>query len=251
MREVIFAGLPDYVAAQRQACIDRSVALLDELGLAYEVTTATDPFFADVYAAQAAYQQGFELKYRAARAAALPGRQAGDRLDQLSPGLLRPLLRDSGGQRAGPHRLPWVRHRTARARIHGAARSRRTRLAGVGGRLTCLRCRSCGMRVRRTCRGWLPCGWRCTSTSSRTGCACRYRPTASSPGRSRWHPPGALRRRRAGRGRGPAGRVRRRARAGAFRGTTVEEQRGCSPRSTSLDSERRTEVGRRLFAFGH
>ncbi len=63
MREVIFAGPPEYVSAQRQACLDRSVALLDALGLAYEVTTATDPFFADVYAAQAAYQQGFELKY--------------------------------------------------------------------------------------------------------------------------------------------------------------------------------------------
>ncbi len=63
MREVIFAGPPDYVIAQRQACIDRSVALLDALGLAYEVTTATDPFFADVYAAQAAYQHGFELKF--------------------------------------------------------------------------------------------------------------------------------------------------------------------------------------------
>jgi len=63
MREVVFAGPPEYVLTQRQACIDKSIALLDRLGLAYEVTTATDPFFADVYAAQAAYQQGFELKF--------------------------------------------------------------------------------------------------------------------------------------------------------------------------------------------
>jgi seryl-tRNA synthetase len=63
MREIVFAGPAEYVAARRRACIERSVALLERLGLAYEVTTATDPFFADVYAAQAAYQQGFELKY--------------------------------------------------------------------------------------------------------------------------------------------------------------------------------------------
>ena len=63
MREIVFAGPAGSVAARRQACIERSVALLDRLGLAYEVTTATDPFFADVYAVQAAYQQGFELKY--------------------------------------------------------------------------------------------------------------------------------------------------------------------------------------------
>lgn len=63
MREIVFAGPAAYVLAQRDACIRHGVALLERLGLAYEVTTATDPFFADVYAAQAAYQQGFELKY--------------------------------------------------------------------------------------------------------------------------------------------------------------------------------------------
>jgi seryl-tRNA synthetase len=63
MREVIFAGTVDYVRGQRQACIDESIRILDDLALAYEITTATDPFFADAYAAQAAYQQGFELKF--------------------------------------------------------------------------------------------------------------------------------------------------------------------------------------------
>jgi hypothetical protein len=63
MREIIFVGPADYVLANRTTLVDMSVHLLDELGLAYEITTATDPFFVDSYAVQAAYQQGFELKY--------------------------------------------------------------------------------------------------------------------------------------------------------------------------------------------
>ena len=75
MREVIFAGPPEFVSARRQACLERCVALLDGLGLAYEVATATDPFFADVYAAQAAYQQGFELKFELLVPLPLQGRK--------------------------------------------------------------------------------------------------------------------------------------------------------------------------------
>src|SRR5258708_24511115 len=63
MREKIFVGPADYVLAQRKILLDLSAKYLDELGLAYEITTATDPFFVDTYAVQAAYQQGFDLKY--------------------------------------------------------------------------------------------------------------------------------------------------------------------------------------------
>jgi seryl-tRNA synthetase len=63
MREVIFVGSAEFVRGQRPVLVDACVALLGELGLAYEIATATDPFFADAYAAQAAYQQGFELKF--------------------------------------------------------------------------------------------------------------------------------------------------------------------------------------------
>jgi seryl-tRNA synthetase len=63
MREIIFVGPADYVLANRTTLVEQSADLLDELGMAYEITTATDPFFVDSYAVQAAYQQGFELKY--------------------------------------------------------------------------------------------------------------------------------------------------------------------------------------------
>src|SRR5207302_9905607 len=56
-------GPTQYVLARRDASIDACVRLLDDLGLAYEITGATDPFFVDTYAAQAAYQQGFDLKF--------------------------------------------------------------------------------------------------------------------------------------------------------------------------------------------
>jgi seryl-tRNA synthetase len=63
MREIIFVGTGEYVLGRRRTCLDLCVQLLDDLKLAYEITSATDPFFADTFAAQAAYQQGFELKF--------------------------------------------------------------------------------------------------------------------------------------------------------------------------------------------
>ncbi len=63
MREIIFVGPAKYVLANRTTLVELSAGLLDELGMAYEITTATDPFFVDSYAVQAAYQQGFELKH--------------------------------------------------------------------------------------------------------------------------------------------------------------------------------------------
>lgn len=63
MREIVFVGPADYVLDRRNQLIELSAAFLNELGLAYEISTATDPFFVDSYAVQAAYQQGFELKF--------------------------------------------------------------------------------------------------------------------------------------------------------------------------------------------
>lgn len=63
MREIIFVGPANYVLESRQELVELSAALLNELGLAYEISTATDPFFVDSYAVQSAYQQGFELKF--------------------------------------------------------------------------------------------------------------------------------------------------------------------------------------------
>jgi seryl-tRNA synthetase len=63
MREIIFVGSAEYVLANRNPLVELSVRLLDQLGMAYQITTATDPFFVDSYAVQAAYQRGFELKY--------------------------------------------------------------------------------------------------------------------------------------------------------------------------------------------
>lgn len=63
MREIVFVGPAEYVLASRRTLVDLSAQFLNELGMAYEISTATDPFFVDSYAVQAAYQQGFELKY--------------------------------------------------------------------------------------------------------------------------------------------------------------------------------------------
>ena len=63
MREVIFAGPGKYVLDQRQRVVDESVALLDKWGLAYEIKSATDPFFIEDYAAMTAFQLAFDLKF--------------------------------------------------------------------------------------------------------------------------------------------------------------------------------------------
>lgn len=63
MREIIFVGPDRYVLENRKTCLDFCVEFLGELGVAYQISSATDPFFADAYAAQAAYQQGFDLKF--------------------------------------------------------------------------------------------------------------------------------------------------------------------------------------------
>jgi seryl-tRNA synthetase len=63
MREIIFVGPADYVLSAKNRLVELSAHFLDELGVAYEISSASDPFFVDSYAVQAAYQQGFDLKF--------------------------------------------------------------------------------------------------------------------------------------------------------------------------------------------
>jgi hypothetical protein len=63
MREVIFVGPAPQVLARRQRAIDETTALLDAWGLAYEIRSATDPFFIDDYASMTAFQLAFDLKF--------------------------------------------------------------------------------------------------------------------------------------------------------------------------------------------
>lgn len=45
MRELVFLGTGDHVLEERQRCVDLVGAFLDELGLAAEIRTASDPFY--------------------------------------------------------------------------------------------------------------------------------------------------------------------------------------------------------------
>lgn len=62
MREVIFVGPQAYVAEQREKVIAESISLLDAWGLAYEIRSATDPFFIEDYATTT-FQLAFDLKF--------------------------------------------------------------------------------------------------------------------------------------------------------------------------------------------
>jgi seryl-tRNA synthetase len=72
MRELIFVGSQDYVLTQRQKIIADTIPLLDEWGLTYEISSATDPFFIEDYAATT-FQLAFDLKFEIR--AALPYKQ--------------------------------------------------------------------------------------------------------------------------------------------------------------------------------
>lgn len=63
MRELIFLGPQAYIFQQRQAMLDETVELLRTWGIGYEIRSATDPFFLEEYAAMAAYQMSFDLKF--------------------------------------------------------------------------------------------------------------------------------------------------------------------------------------------
>lgn len=63
MREVIFVGAKDFVLASREAAQKRMHDILEELGLAYRVESANDPFFIGEFRQQVAFQSAFQLKY--------------------------------------------------------------------------------------------------------------------------------------------------------------------------------------------
>jgi seryl-tRNA synthetase len=62
MRELIFVGTQEQVLDQRERAIKETTKLLDEWGLSYEISSATDPFFIDEYSA-ATFQMAFDLKF--------------------------------------------------------------------------------------------------------------------------------------------------------------------------------------------
>jgi seryl-tRNA synthetase len=63
MREIIFIGKGDYVLEQREVGRQKMTRILEELGLAYQVESANDPFFIGEFRKQAAFQSAFQLKY--------------------------------------------------------------------------------------------------------------------------------------------------------------------------------------------
>lgn len=63
MREVIFVGEKEFVLDNREASRQYMQVVLDELGLAYRVESANDPFFIGEFRRQAAFQSAFQLKF--------------------------------------------------------------------------------------------------------------------------------------------------------------------------------------------
>jgi len=63
MREIIFVGPKDYVLENREKGRQRMERILEEIGLAYRVESANDPFFIGEFRKQAAFQSAFQLKF--------------------------------------------------------------------------------------------------------------------------------------------------------------------------------------------
>lgn len=63
MREVIFIGEKDFVLENREASRKYMAMMFKDIGLAYRVETANDPFFIGEFRKQAAFQSAFQLKY--------------------------------------------------------------------------------------------------------------------------------------------------------------------------------------------
>ncbi len=63
MREVIFVGPKDFVLENRETGRQRMQKVFEEIGLAYSVESANDPFFIGEFRKQAAFQSAFQLKY--------------------------------------------------------------------------------------------------------------------------------------------------------------------------------------------
>jgi len=63
MREVIFVGSKDFVLNNREIARQRMASFFEDIGLAYRVETANDPFFIGEFRKQTAFQSAFQLKY--------------------------------------------------------------------------------------------------------------------------------------------------------------------------------------------
>ncbi|OGO42554.1 MAG: hypothetical protein A2W36_04105 [Chloroflexi bacterium RBG_16_58_14] len=63
MREVIFVGPKDFVLDNREAARVHMSRVFAEIGLAYRVESANDPFFIGEFRKQAAFQSAFQLKF--------------------------------------------------------------------------------------------------------------------------------------------------------------------------------------------
>ena len=63
MREVIFIGEKEFVLENREIARQRMSSVFEEIGLAYRVESANDPFFIGEFRKQAAFQSAFQLKF--------------------------------------------------------------------------------------------------------------------------------------------------------------------------------------------
>jgi seryl-tRNA synthetase len=63
MREVIFVGPKDFVLENRESARQRMQPVFKEIGMAYRVESANDPFFIGEFRKQAAFQSAFQLKF--------------------------------------------------------------------------------------------------------------------------------------------------------------------------------------------
>jgi seryl-tRNA synthetase len=63
MREVIFVGSKDFVLENREIARQRMAKFFEQIGLAYRVESANDPFFIGEFRKQAAFQSAFQLKF--------------------------------------------------------------------------------------------------------------------------------------------------------------------------------------------
>jgi hypothetical protein len=63
MREIIFVGSKDFVLQNRELARQEMSQRLAQIGLAYRVESANDPFFIGEFRKQAAFQSAFQLKY--------------------------------------------------------------------------------------------------------------------------------------------------------------------------------------------
>jgi seryl-tRNA synthetase len=63
MRELIFVGSADFVLEHREKARQQVEKLFEQVGLAYSVESANDPFFVGEFRKQAAFQNAFQLKY--------------------------------------------------------------------------------------------------------------------------------------------------------------------------------------------